>query len=103
MKVKQIANNMIEVVTMCENVTGSHFKYYVMVSYETPVVVIAYINGKQSVYINKKWYSKTTTSHINKYLTGIWKFRQSQVDKMPRVNKFSILDDTGKPMTLMSD
>ena len=40
--------------------------YIILVSYETPV---AYIDAATSTaYKTKKWYSATTTRHINKFL-----------------------------------
>ena len=103
LNVKQIANNMIELHTTIECITGRTAEYYVLVSYETPVVVVSIVNHKQSVFINKKWFSQTTTKHINKYLTGNWGYNMNQIKAMPKVNKFSILDDTGKPVVLMRD
>ena len=100
MKVKQIASNMIEVVKVIES-DDSYGKYYILVSYETPVVIVAFTNGKQNVYITGKYYSKTTTQHINKYLRNEWKFTDAEIKEFPRVDKYSVVNDSGDAMQII--
>ena len=106
MKVKQIASNMIEVVKVVES-DDSYGKYYILVSYQTPVVVVAFTNCKgksvQNVYINGKYYSKTTTSHINKYLKNEWQFSDKAIAEFPRVHKFGVLNGKGESIQIMDN
>ena len=100
MKVKQIGSNMIELTKIVES-EDSYGKYYILVSYETPVVVIAFTNGKHNVYITSKYYSPTTTRHINKYLKNEWKFTDAEIKEFPRVNKYSVVNGDGDAMQIL--
>ena len=102
MKVKQIASNMIEVVKVVES-DDSYGKYYILVSYQTPVVIVAFTNGVQNVYITGKHYSKTTTSHINKYLRNEWQFTDAEIKEFPRVDKYSVVNGNGDAMQIMDN
>jgi len=60
MKIKQLGSNQVEVV-----IPG---KARVLFSYNTPVA--AFIEGRGWVKTNR-FYSKTTSKHINEYLQGL--------------------------------
>ena len=100
MKVKQIGSNMIELIKIVES-NDSYGKYYILVSYETPVVIVAFTNGKQNVYITGKYYSKTTTQHINKYLKNEWKFTAEEIKEFPRVDKYSVVNGDGDAVQIL--
>ena len=100
MKVKQIGSNMIEVVKVVES-DDSYGKYYILVSYQTPVVIVAFTNGVQNVYITGKYYSPTTTRHINKYLRNEWKFTDAEIKEFPRVDKYSVVNGNGDAMQIL--
>ena len=104
MKVRQIASNMTEVIKVVES-DDSHGKYYILVSYQTPVVIVAFTTCKnksiQNVYINGKYYSKTTKNHINKYLRNAWNFSDKAIKEFPRVNKFGVLNGNGEAVSII--
>ena len=58
MKVRNVGSNMTELLT-----NG----YTVLFSYETPVAALT----PQGYVRTAKWYSQTTTRHINKWLDGV--------------------------------
>ena len=93
MKVRQIKSNMTEVYKkIIDKKTG---EYYILVSYQTPVVVISFIDGERFVYVNAKYYSATTTRHINYYLKEEWGFNAEQIAEFPRINSLNIKDSNG--------
>ena len=73
MKVKQLGSNQVEVV-----IPG---KARVLFSYNTPVA--AFIEGRGWVKTNR-FYSVTTSKHINKYLQGLEyeTVEQSELDEL---------------------
>ena len=73
MKIKQLGSNQVEVV-----IPG---KARVLFSYNTPVA--AFIEGRGWVKTNR-FYSKTTSKHINEYLQGLEyeTVEQSELDEL---------------------
>ncbi len=73
MKIKQLGSNQVEVV-----IPG---KARVLFSYNTPVA--AFIEGRGWVKTNR-FYSKTTSKHINEYLQGLEyeTIEQSELDEL---------------------
>ena len=93
MKVRQIKSNMTEVYKkIIDKKTG---EYFILVSYQTPVVVVSFVDGEQFVYVNAKYYSATTTKHINYYLREEWNFTDEQIAEFPRINSLNIKDSNG--------
>lgn len=69
MKLKQIGSNMTEV--RYEN------GVIIFVSYETPV---AAFSPKSGYFVTDKYYSRTTSKHITKWLAGVTNFQKVSPD-----------------------
>jgi len=60
MQLKKLGSNMTELVTRDGRI---------LFSYETPVAVLDH--GDYEYYVTDRFFSKTTTRHINKWLEGV--------------------------------
>lgn len=76
MKLKQIASNMTEIELEYNTKTGFN---HVLFSYNTPVAAIDIVHNR-AIKTNKYW-SKTTTKHINKYLSPLYIHSITEVDQ----------------------
>jgi len=79
---KTIGSNQIQV----HNHTEERGEIIALYSYTTPVAVIVASTGE--VYKTTKWYSKTTTRHINKWLQYI---PEHQINEMSQANIETII------------
>jgi len=82
MLVKNIGSNMTEIFLTKGSESAS-----ILVSYETPVAAL--VGGK--FYKTRSYYSKTTTSHINKWLDG----REAQERSQSFFNSLLSMSDNG--------
>ena len=99
MKVRQIKSNMTEVYKkIVDKKTG---EYFILVSYQTPVVIVSFVDGERFVYVNAKYYSATTTRHINYYLREEWGFNDKQIKEFPRIDSLTIKDSDGESMQII--
>jgi hypothetical protein len=75
LKLRQIASNMTEI----QIPNGEDVKY-ILFSYETPVA--GHMNGEP--FKTSKYWSSTTTRHINKYFRDVWNVDPDTVRTIPQ-------------------
>jgi|TARA_R100000479_G_C6380860_1_gene201000 hypothetical protein len=78
LKLRQIANNVTEI--QPNNQTS------IMYSYETPVAIHAFVDGKQKAIRSNEYYkggtTPTTSKHINHYFWTEWNIKREEVEEV---------------------